>query len=107
MTTQTHDLVVFGATSFVGRILSHYLIEQFGSRGELKWAAAGRSLAKLEALRAELGPKAAKLPLIVADAADEAALSQAGGAGASRGLHGRAVRAPWRAAGQGLRHDRH
>ena len=76
MTTQTHDLVVFGATSFVGRILSHYLIEQFGSRGELKWAAAGRSLAKLEALRAELGPKAAKLPLIVADAADEAALSQ-------------------------------
>ena len=76
MTTQTHDLVVFGATSFVGRILSHYLNEQFGSRGELKWAAAGRSLAKLEALRAELGPKAAKLPLIVADAADEAALSK-------------------------------
>jgi short subunit dehydrogenase-like uncharacterized protein len=76
MTNQTHDIVVFGATSFVGRILSHYLIEQFGARGELKWAAAGRSLAKLEALRAELGPKAAKLPLIVADAADEAALGQ-------------------------------
>jgi short subunit dehydrogenase-like uncharacterized protein len=56
--------------------LCRYLIEQFGDHGTgtLQWAAAGRSQAKLQALRDELGPKAAKLALIVADAGDEAAL---------------------------------
>jgi short subunit dehydrogenase-like uncharacterized protein len=72
MSTPKYSVIVFGATSFVGQILCHYLVDQFGSK--LKWAAAGRSLAKLEALRADLGPTAAKLPLLVADAADEAGL---------------------------------
>jgi short subunit dehydrogenase-like uncharacterized protein len=70
----TYDLVVFGATSFVGQILARYLLKEFGAHGKLKWAAAGRSAAKLEELRRSLGPKAAKLPLLVADAADEPAL---------------------------------
>jgi short subunit dehydrogenase-like uncharacterized protein len=74
MNTSTHDIVVFGATSFVGRILSRYLVQRFGTGGELKWAAAGRSRARLEELRRELGPDAAQLPLVVADAADEASL---------------------------------
>lgn len=67
-----YSLVVFGATSFVGQILCHYLASQYGAT--LKWALAGRSLAKLETLRASLGPAAASLPLIVADAADASAL---------------------------------
>jgi short subunit dehydrogenase-like uncharacterized protein len=74
MTTPAHDVVVFGATSFVGRILSRYLLERFGTRGELKWAAAGRSKARLEELRRELGTGAAKLPILVADASDEGSL---------------------------------
>jgi short subunit dehydrogenase-like uncharacterized protein len=76
MTTASphHDLIVFGATSFVGKILARHLLEQFGTHGNLQWAAAGRSLARLEELRASLGPLAAKLPLVVADAGDEAAL---------------------------------
>ena len=69
-----HDLIVFGATSFVGKILARHLLEQFGTHGDLAWAAAGRSLARLEELRASLGPQAARLPLVVADAGDEAAL---------------------------------
>jgi short subunit dehydrogenase-like uncharacterized protein len=68
-----YSVIVFGATSFVGQILCRYLVDQFGPR--LTWAAAGRSLAKLEALRAELGPEAAALPLLVADAADEASVA--------------------------------
>jgi short subunit dehydrogenase-like uncharacterized protein len=72
MANPKYQIIVFGATSFVGQILCRYLLAQFGSK--LKWAAAGRSQAKLEALRDELGDKAAKLPLLVADAADEAAL---------------------------------
>jgi short subunit dehydrogenase-like uncharacterized protein len=72
--TPTHDLTVFGATSFVGQILTRYLAEEFGTHGRLKWAIAGRSEEKLKALRNSLGLKAAKLPLMVADAADAPAL---------------------------------
>jgi len=75
-TPPSHDVVVFGATSFVGQILARYLLEEFGLRGKLRWAIAGRSQARLEELRKSLGPKAAKLPIVVADAADEAALRQ-------------------------------
>lgn len=68
------ELVVFGATSFVGEILTQYLYDRHGVGGGLKWAIAGRSRSKLEALRQRLGPAAAQLPMIVADAGDEAAL---------------------------------
>ena len=74
MTAPALDLVAFGATSFVGRILCRYLLEQFGTDGEMKWAAGGRSLARLEELRSSLGPKAATLPLVAADATDDAAM---------------------------------
>jgi len=73
---RTHDLVVFGATSVVGQILARYLYKEFGLRGRLRWAIAGRSRAKLEELRRSLGPGAAKLPIVVADAADDAALRE-------------------------------
>jgi len=76
MSTPSHDLVAFGATSFVGKILCRYLGEEFGAPGEVKWAAAGRSKAKLEELRSSLGAKAGMLPLIVADAGDEASLRE-------------------------------
>ena len=65
MSATSLDVVVFGATSFVGKILCH-LLEQFGTHGDLKWAAAGRSKAKLEELRDSLGAKAAALPIVVA-----------------------------------------
>ena len=41
----------------------------------MKWAAAGRSRSKLEALGSSLGEGGAALPLEIADAADDAALS--------------------------------
>jgi short subunit dehydrogenase-like uncharacterized protein len=74
MSAPSYAVVVFGATSFVGKILCRYLLQEFGTRGELKWAAAGRSKAKLESLRDALGPDAANLSLIVADAADDSAV---------------------------------
>ena len=62
------DIVVYGATGFTGKLVAEYL----AGRGHGKrWAMAGRSLAKLEAVRAELGADAA---LIEADAADEASI---------------------------------
>ena len=74
MSARSLDVVAFGATSFVGKILCRYLLEQFGTDGALKWGAAGRSKTKLEELRDSLGAEAAKLPLVIADAADAAAL---------------------------------
>src|SRR4029077_18264583 len=64
MSTPSHDLVAFGATSFVGKILCRYLREEFGAQGEMKWAAAGRSKAKLEELRSSLGSEARTFPWV-------------------------------------------
>ncbi len=74
------DVVVFGATSFVGEILCRYLLQEFGSPAKpgarkLDWAIAGRSRAKLDALVTSLGAAARSLTVIVADAADETALA--------------------------------
>jgi len=73
-TDTNYDIVVFGATSFVGQILTGYLLKTYGTDKELKWAIAGRSQTKLETLKKDLGKAGAKLPVIVADAADETAL---------------------------------
>ncbi len=62
---------MFGATSFVGQLLTQYLFERHGVDGELRWAIAGRSASKLEEVRAQLGGKAKKLPILIADASDE------------------------------------
>ena len=74
MNNPHYDLVVFGATSFVGQILCGYLMDQFGVDGTLAWAAAGRSQAKLDSVIETLGAPVPALPTLVADAADEVAL---------------------------------
>ena len=74
---RVYDLVVFGATSFVGELVCRYLVERDSLEGEppLRWAMAGRSYEKLTATRARLGEGAQALPLLVADAMDEVALN--------------------------------
>lgn len=70
-----YDIVVFGATSFVGQILCKYLADYQAARQEsFSWAIAGRSEAKLREIKASLGPAGASLPIIVADAANPAQL---------------------------------
>lgn len=71
MTEKTFDIILYGATSFVGQIVTRYMNEQF-RKGTLKWAIAGRSRSKLEKLRGDIG--LAGIELLVADASDEAAL---------------------------------
>ncbi|WP_339723690.1 saccharopine dehydrogenase NADP-binding domain-containing protein [uncultured Paraglaciecola sp.] len=68
------DIVIFGATSFVGQILTRYMLKQFAVDGELKWAIAGRSQNKLTELKHSLGIAGEPLDILVADAADEASL---------------------------------
>lgn len=71
-TTPHFDLIVFGASSFVGQILTRYLAETYGLNGELKWAIAGRSESKLQMVRGSLvsalGDDARHLPILLADA---------------------------------------
>jgi len=61
------DIIVYGATGYTGRLVAEYLAKRYGVGGEVKWAMAGRSAAKLAEVRDLIGaPK--ETPLVVADA---------------------------------------
>ena len=67
------DLVIFGATSFVGKILCEYLVGEY-PESDFRWAMAARSKLKLISLRNKLGGDAVNIPLIVADSFNESEL---------------------------------
>jgi saccharopine dehydrogenase (NAD+, L-glutamate forming) len=70
-----YDLVLFGATGFTGSLVADYLAEH--APQSARWALAGRSAAKLRAVRDRLAasrPALLELPLLVADAADRESL---------------------------------
>lgn len=69
-----YDIVVFGATSFVGQILADYLANRLQGATPVRWAIAGRSQKKLRLLQQSLGPAAAQLPILVADAGNAESL---------------------------------
>lgn len=71
MANPSFDMIVFGATSFVGQIMTHYMRAQFAD-GSTRWAIAGRSAAKLKTLSDDAG--LTDIEMIVADATDAAAL---------------------------------
>ena len=77
-TRREFDVVLWGASGFTGRLVAEYLLEHHGAGGPLRWALGGRSLVKLEQVRREIGAAAgvdtAALPIVVADAADDAAI---------------------------------
>ncbi|MFJ6645633.1 saccharopine dehydrogenase family protein [Streptomyces sp. NPDC091290] len=66
-----YDIVLFGATGFVGVLTAEYLAAH--APEGLRWAVAGRGKAKLEALRASL-PEGSEPGVLVADVADPASL---------------------------------
>jgi short subunit dehydrogenase-like uncharacterized protein len=59
------DIVLYGATGFVGRLTAEYLAK---AGGDARIALAGRSTDRLLAVRETLGEKAKSWPLIAADA---------------------------------------
>lgn len=71
---QQYDIVLFGATSFVGEILTGYMLEMYPVDGDLKWAIAGRSESKLAKLKTSFGPASSSLPCLVADTSNEASI---------------------------------
>lgn len=72
-----YDIVLFGATGFVGALTAEYLAAH--APDSCRWALAGRSPAKLAELRDRLtaiDPHCADLPLLHADADDPDALRE-------------------------------
>ncbi|MDQ0425213.1 saccharopine dehydrogenase family protein [Cellulomonas iranensis] len=69
-----HDLVLLGASGFVGRLVAEHVARHAppGTRVAL----AGRSRARLEEVRAALPDVAHGWPVVVADSADDAALAR-------------------------------
>lgn len=65
------DIVVYGATGFVGKLTAEYLAQ---AGGKARIALAGRSPDKLAAVRATLGESAKDWPLIAVDADKPATL---------------------------------
>lgn len=68
MTDQKFDIIVYGASSFVGQIMTSYMHKQFAD-GSISWAIAGRSQSKLEKLSHDIG--LSDIEILVADASDE------------------------------------
>ncbi len=71
------DVILFGATGFVGTLTAAYLAAH--APAGLRWALAGRSRTKLEKLRerlTEIAPGCAELPLLETDADDAEALAE-------------------------------
>ena len=72
MSDREFDVVVYGATGFTGRLVAEYLNTQYDG-SDVKWAMAGRSQDKLEAVREEMGVSK-DIALITADSSDAASL---------------------------------
>jgi short subunit dehydrogenase-like uncharacterized protein len=71
MTQREFDIVVYGATGFVGKLTAEYLAKAGGSA---RIALAGRSPDKLAAVRASLREAARDWPIVTADASSPASL---------------------------------
>jgi short subunit dehydrogenase-like uncharacterized protein len=70
-----HDIVVYGATGYTGRLVAEYLAHHYAGRADApKWAMAGRSEAKLAEIRDLIGASA-DTPLLVADSDDAASMT--------------------------------
>ena len=68
------DIVIYGATGFVGRLTAEYLAAHAPAGARI--GLGGRTQAKLEAVRGDLG---VDWPLVVADSGDERALAEMAG----------------------------
>ena len=77
--SRPYDLIIWGASGFTGKLVAEHLAKLPSK--PLRWALAGRSQAKLEAVRASLGPQAASVPVLTADPSDSNALDAVIGSG--------------------------
>ena len=65
------DIIIYGASSFTGKIILDYFIEQYPPHDTFRWAIAGRDIVKLEKLTQNLD---FDIPIFIADSHDRPAL---------------------------------
>ncbi|KAJ3247418.1 hypothetical protein HDU78_004392 [Chytriomyces hyalinus] len=78
--TRAYDIVLFGATGFTGKFATEYLLKS--GPMSVKFAIAGRSRAKLEAVRTDIAAtltgeraeRAKNIPILIADSNDQESL---------------------------------
>jgi short subunit dehydrogenase-like uncharacterized protein len=71
--TREYDIVLYGATGFVGKLTAEYLAR---AGGGARIALAGRSTDRLLAIRETLGESAQSWPVLVADASSPSTLNE-------------------------------
>lgn len=69
------DIVVYGASGFTGRLVAEYLAASYRGSDAPNWAIAGRSAAKLAAVREAIGASG-DIQLIEADSSDPTSLAR-------------------------------
>ena len=67
------DIIIWGATSFTGKLVAEYIFKKYGS-SKIKWAIAGRNLKKLEKIRYQVADE--NIPIFIADSFDKESLSK-------------------------------
>src|ERR1700685_1477430 len=72
-TPREFDIVLYGATGFVGKLTAEYLAR---AGGDARIALAGRSTERLLAVRETLGESAQSWPILAADAASPSSLQE-------------------------------
>lgn len=75
-----YDLILFGATGFVGKLAVSYLAQEYGKSSTLKWAIAGRSESKIKATLSTIAQELGNddilnnIEIIIADTSDQSTL---------------------------------
>ncbi len=73
MSDREYDVLLYGASGFVGRQTVKYFAEHPNTK-EVRWAIAGRDRQKLEAVKAQVGGTAQEMDLWVVDSQNQAAV---------------------------------
>jgi len=72
--TREFDIIVWGASSYMGQLISEHLFLTYGVNKDLRWAMGGRNADKLATVRDRLGDGAGQVPIILAESHDRALL---------------------------------
>lgn len=69
MSNKNYDVVVYGATGFTGQLVVEYLVKNYPTSNELKWAMAGRSQEKLDQIKQQYGVDSS-IDTVIADSSN-------------------------------------
>jgi len=72
--TREFDIIVWGASSYMGQLITEHLFLTYGVNRDLRWAMGGRNADKLASVRDRIGSGAEQIPIIIAESHDRTLL---------------------------------